>query len=129
MAQLKYRPVRFTLSLTGTGTNQWDTQLLLPNYISGRVLGVIVEVDDSSALSSADIYILSRRNDTDVSSTPSDIDLAYSSATLSPADDSPAAFLEEVINYPLTFEGLKLAMKLTWTGACEIAGTIHVELN
>lgn len=129
MAYAKFEPLDFTIDLDGTGTDEWVTQLLLPVSIRGRILGVVIDVDDSSVLGSVDFYALSRNNDDDVTSTPSDRDLAYASATLSPSDDAPTAFLNEVVNYPQTFRGLKIALKLTWTGACQINGTIHIEVN
>jgi hypothetical protein len=118
-------PIPFSIALTGTGTAEWSSTDLLPEGMTGKVLGIVAEVDTSANLGAATLYALSGNGA--VSAQPNDRLRAYESAALTPADDAPDAFLDEVVDNPQTFRGLRVALLATWTGVCTITGVIHVD--
>lgn len=120
-------PVPFSISLTGTGTAQWQNKQLLAAFKTGKVLGIVVDVDDNTQLGSVTVYCVS--GDTDVTATPPTRKLSYASAALAPSVDDPAPFLNETVDNPMPFQGLRLALLATWTGPCVISGTVFVDAN
>lgn len=118
-------PIPFELELTGTGTAEYVQADLLPTGSTGKVLGVVADCDDNTALSSVVLYLLSGSGV--VAAQPHDRDRAYESAALSPAVDAPDAFLAEVVNYPQAYRGLRVVLLATWTGPCTIQGVVHVD--
>ena len=118
-------PIPFEIALSATGTAEYVQVDLLPPNATGKVIGVVLDVDDNTLLGSVVAYCLSGTGT--VAAQPNDRERVYESAALSPAADAPDAFLDEVVNFPQAYRGLRVVLLATWTGACTVSGVIHVD--